>query len=104
MMLVRAGFLVLAAVLAMLRVPLLALWVVLCLVGAVVLPWLAVIWANNRRPRPEYRLGNRFRPRPAAVPPAQPRWAPPLADGDDSAIGASGPRRRPVTGFALVAP
>jgi hypothetical protein len=86
MMLVRAGFLVLAAVLAMLRVPWLAVWVVFCLVGAVVLPWLAVIWANNRRPRPEYRLGNRFRPRAQAVPPAQPalgqRPEPTVIDAD----------------------
>ena len=71
MMLVRAGCLVLAAVLAMLHVPLLALWVVVCLVGALLLPWLAVIWANNRRPRPEYRLANKFRAR-ATEAPAQP--------------------------------
>ena len=86
MMLVRAGFRVLAAVLAMLHVPLLAVWVVLCLVGAVVLPWLAVIWANNKCPRPEYRLGNRFRPRAAAMPPAQPalghRPEPTVIDAD----------------------
>lgn len=75
MMLVRAGCLVLAAVLAMLRVPLLAVWVVICLVGAVLLPWLAVIWANNKRPRPEYRLGNRWRARRAEAPPAQPALA-----------------------------
>jgi hypothetical protein len=30
-----------------------------------------VIWANNRRPRPEYRLANKFRPR-ATEAPAQP--------------------------------
>jgi Flp pilus assembly protein TadB len=72
LMLVRAGCLILAAVLAMLHVPLLGVWVGLCLAGAVILPWLAVLWANNRRPRPEYRLGNRFRSRPAAVLPAQP--------------------------------
>jgi fatty acid desaturase len=72
MMLARAGCLVLAAVLAMMRVPLLGLWVILCLAGAVVLPWLAVIWANNRGPRPEYRLANRFRPKPAPPVPTQP--------------------------------
>jgi hypothetical protein len=86
MMLVRAGCLVLAAVLTMLHVPLLGLWVVLCLAGAVILPWLAVIWANNKRPRPEYRLGNRFRARPAAPPPAQPalrqRAEPTVIDAD----------------------
>lgn len=86
MMLVRAGCLVLAAVLAMLNVPLLALWVVLCLAGAVILPWLAVVWANNKRPRPEYRLANRFRSRPAPAPPAQPalghRPEPTVIDAD----------------------
>jgi Flp pilus assembly protein TadB len=86
MMLVRAGCLVLAAVLAMLHVPLLAVWVALCLAGAVILPWLAVIWANNKRPRPEYRLGNRFRSRPAAPPPDQPalgqRPEPTVIDAD----------------------
>jgi Flp pilus assembly protein TadB len=61
MMVVRAGFLVLAAVLAMLRVPLLGVWVLICVVGAVVLPWLAVVLANNREPKPEHRLSRRFR-------------------------------------------
>jgi hypothetical protein len=70
MMLVRAGCLILAAVLAMAGVPLLALWVSLCLVGAVLLPWLAVILANDRGPRPEYKLANRFR-RPTPPPPTQ---------------------------------
>lgn len=68
MMLVRAGCLVLAAVLAMVQVPLLAVWVVLCLVGAVVLPWLAVILANDSGPRPEYKLANRFRREPPPPP------------------------------------
>ncbi len=71
MMLARAGCLVLAAVLAMAHVPLLALWVSLCLVGAVLLPWLAVILANDRGPRPEYKLANRFRRRETPQPPAQ---------------------------------
>jgi hypothetical protein len=70
MMLARAACLVLAAVLAMLRVPLLGLWVLICLVGAVVLPWLAVVLANNSPPKPEHRLSNRFRARP--VPAAEP--------------------------------
>lgn len=76
MMLVRAGCLVLAAVLAMARVPLLALWVSLCLVGAIVLPWLAVILANDRGPRPEYKMANRFRRRPQPPPPPVQRALP----------------------------
>jgi hypothetical protein len=68
MMLARAACLVIAAVLAMLQVPLLGLWVVICLLGAIVLPWLAVVLANDRPPRPEHRLSARFRPREAPEP------------------------------------
>jgi NADH:ubiquinone oxidoreductase subunit 6 (subunit J) len=68
MMLVRAGCLVLAAVLAMMQVPLLGLWVLICLVGAVVLPWLAVVLANDRAPKAEHRLANKFRKGPVAEP------------------------------------
>jgi len=76
MMTARAACLVLAAVLAMLRVPLLPLWVALCLVGCVVLPWLAVILANDRAPKPEHRLSRRFRRQPPVVDPVQPALAP----------------------------
>lgn len=55
MMSIRALCLVLAAVLATLQVPLLWLWVTLCLVGMVLLPWLAVILANDRPPRNRFR-------------------------------------------------
>ena len=85
MMVARAGCLILAAVLAMAGVPMLALWVSLCLVGAVLLPWLAVILANDRGPRPEYRMANKFR-RQAPQPPAQrtlsAREAPKVIDAD----------------------
>jgi Flp pilus assembly protein TadB len=56
MMSVRALCLVLAAVLVTLQVPLLALWVGLCLAGMVLLPWLAVILANDRPPKDRHRL------------------------------------------------
>jgi DUF3099 family protein len=56
MMSVRAVCLILAAVLFSLDVPLLPLWLVLCVIGMVVLPWLAVILANDRPPREQYRL------------------------------------------------
>jgi hypothetical protein len=68
MMTVRAGCLVLAAVLTMMQVPLLGLWVAICLVGTVVLPWMAVMLANDRAPKAEHRLRNRFRPAPAPEP------------------------------------
>jgi hypothetical protein len=72
MMTVRAVCLVLAAVLAMARVPWLGLWVAICLVGAVLLPWLAVMLANDRAPKPEHRLRNRLRTAPQPQATAQP--------------------------------
>jgi uncharacterized membrane protein len=48
MMLVRAGCLIVAAVLVSTRPPLWGWWVGLCVLGMVVLPWLAVILANDR--------------------------------------------------------
>lgn len=84
MMTLRACCLIAAAILAMLRVPLLALWALILLVGAVVLPWLAVILANDRAPKAEHRLANRFRRR--AAEPSQPslpsRPEPTVIDGE----------------------
>jgi hypothetical protein len=71
MMLTRAGCLVAAAVLVSLRPPLWPLWVVLCVVGMVLLPWLAVILANDRPPKTKAeRLEDQQRhaPQPAALP------------------------------------
>jgi predicted tellurium resistance membrane protein TerC len=56
MMGLRALCLILAAVLVMLKVPLLGLWLPLCLLGMVLLPWLAVILANDRPPKDMHRL------------------------------------------------
>jgi Protein of unknown function (DUF3099) len=55
----------------MLRPPLLGLWLVICVAGAVILPWSAVLLANDRAPRPEHRLRNRLQRR--AAPPEQSR-------------------------------
>jgi hypothetical protein len=57
MMLIRAACVVGAAILATARPPLWGLWVVLCLVAMLLLPWFAVILANDRpakkrRPQP----------------------------------------------------
>ena len=65
MMGVRALCLVVAAGLVSLRVPLLWLWVSICLAGMVLLPWLAVLLANDGPPKPEHRL---IRRPTAAVP------------------------------------
>lgn len=73
MMLLRAGCLILGSVLAMLQVPLLWLWLPLCGAGMVLLPWLAVILANDRPPKDEHRF-KRYRHQtvPANALPAQP--------------------------------
>ncbi|HEY2950267.1 MAG TPA: DUF3099 domain-containing protein [Micromonosporaceae bacterium] len=60
MMLFRAGVVVLAAVLVGTGVPMLGLWLPLCGVCMILIPWLAVILANDRAPKEKYRLANRF--------------------------------------------
>jgi hypothetical protein len=62
MMSIRAVCLVAAAVLVSVRAPLLWLWLPMCLFGMVVVPWLAVILANDRLPKDRYRLMHRGRP------------------------------------------
>lgn len=51
MMVTRAGCLVLGAVLISFKAPLLPLWLVLCVLGMVFLPWAAVLIANDRSPK-----------------------------------------------------
>jgi hypothetical protein len=51
MMSVRAGCLILGAVLVSVRPPLLPLWLILCAIGMVFLPWAAVLIANDRPPK-----------------------------------------------------
>jgi Flp pilus assembly protein TadB len=51
MMSVRAGCLVLGAVLVSVHPPLLWPWLVLCVAGMVLLPWMAVLMANDRPAR-----------------------------------------------------
>src|SRR5215831_9071057 len=71
MMLTRAGCLVGAAILVTTKPPLWPLWVLLCVVGMVLLPWLAVILANDRPPKSRaerLRDAQRDRPQPSALP------------------------------------
>ncbi|MFB9179168.1 DUF3099 domain-containing protein [Dactylosporangium sucinum] len=68
MMLMRAACIVVAAVLVAARPPLLWLWLTLCIVGAVVLPWAAVLLANDKAPRPEHQLRNRLHKAPQSHP------------------------------------
>ncbi|MEV0152384.1 DUF3099 domain-containing protein [Micromonospora sp. NPDC050686] len=63
MMGVRVGCIVVGAVLVGLRPPLLWLWLTLCALGMVLIPWLAVLLANDRPPKEEHRLAGRFQPR-----------------------------------------
>jgi hypothetical protein len=51
MMGVRAGCLVLGAILISAKPPLLPLWLTLCAAGMVFLPWFAVLIANDRPPK-----------------------------------------------------
>lgn len=51
MMAGRVGCLILGAVLISAKVPLLPLWLSLCALGMVFLPWAAVLIANDRPPK-----------------------------------------------------
>lgn len=56
MMSFRAVCLILATILASAHVPYLGIWIPLLLVATLLVPWLAVILANDRAPRSQYRL------------------------------------------------
>jgi hypothetical protein len=81
MMAIRAVALVIAAVLVSAHAPLLWLWLPVCGIGMVVVPWLAVIWANDRLPKKRLRLRRREPPTgPRALPAEHP---PRVIDADD---------------------
>jgi hypothetical protein len=71
MMLLRAACLVVAAILASSRPPLWGVWVVACLVAMVLLPWFAVLLANDA---PAKKRG----PAPSAEPVIPPSTQPAL--------------------------
>ncbi|MGA8112959.1 MAG: DUF3099 domain-containing protein [Actinocatenispora sp.] len=66
MMGLRVVCLIVGALLAYARVPLWGLWSGLCVAGMVLLPWMAVIIANDRPPRQEHRLSYRMHRHPPA--------------------------------------
>jgi len=68
MMSVRVGCLIVGAVLVTAEVPLLWLWLSICAVGMILVPWLAVLLANDRPPKDRHRAG--YRHRAAAAQPA----------------------------------
>lgn len=67
MMSFRAVCLVVATILVYTHAPLLFIFLPILLLGMVVVPWLAVILANDRPPKSQYRLGHKYR-RSAEVP------------------------------------
>jgi len=71
MMGIRAACLIIGAILVSVEAPLLWLWLPLCAVGMVLVPWLAVLIANDRPPRENHRWWRRWRRRmPVALSPA----------------------------------
>ncbi|MFD0973924.1 DUF3099 domain-containing protein [Plantactinospora endophytica] len=60
MMSIRALCVVAGAILVGAKAPLLWLWLPLCAVGMVLIPWLAVLLANDRPPKEQHRIGARL--------------------------------------------
>ncbi len=65
MMGVRVACVIVGAILVGVRAPLLWLWLPLVALGMVLIPWLAVLLANDRPPKERHRLANRFSSRSA---------------------------------------
>jgi Protein of unknown function (DUF3099) len=72
MMGIRAACLVLAAILVSVHAPLLKLWLPLLLIGMLVLPWFAVVLANDRPAKAQYRLANKLHRNRREEPVSQP--------------------------------
>jgi hypothetical protein len=86
MMSIRAVCLVAAAVLVSVHAPLLWIWLPICGIGMLFVPWLAVILANDRPPKDRYRLAHRLGKHSTtdADPRALPSAAPPrVIDPDE---------------------
>ncbi len=66
MMGVRVVCIIGGAILVGARAPLLWLWLPLIALGMVLIPWLAVLLANDRPPKDRHRLASRYRSRPEA--------------------------------------
>ncbi|WP_341719704.1 DUF3099 domain-containing protein [Micromonospora sp. FIMYZ51] len=65
MMGVRVACVIIGAILVGAKAPLLWLWLPLVALGMVLIPWLAVLLANDRPPKEQHRLANRLRSGPA---------------------------------------
>lgn len=83
MMALRAACLIAGAVLISVRPPLLPLWLILCAAGMVLLPWMAVLIANDRPPKTKAeRAAARPQPAQRVIEPASPDQ-PRIIDADD---------------------
>lgn len=60
MMSIRVACLIAGAILIGVKAPLLWIWLPLCGIGMVLVPWLAVLLANDRPPKEEHRIANKL--------------------------------------------
>lgn len=64
MMAIRVFCVIAGAVLVGAEAPMLWLWLPLCVVGMILIPWLAVLLANDRPPKEQHRLRRPHRAEP----------------------------------------
>jgi hypothetical protein len=69
MMTIRVLCLIVAVVLVSVQPPLVWLWVAFCAAGMILLPWIAVVLANDRLPKDRHRF-RRHHPDPSRTLPA----------------------------------
>jgi hypothetical protein len=93
MMGIRAICLVVATVLVSVHAPYLVIWIPILLFGVLVVPWVAVILANDRGPKDKYRLVHHQKQEPQLflASPREPGDGPRTIDIDASDYRASGP-------------
>ncbi|MEH0936540.1 DUF3099 domain-containing protein [Micromonospora psammae] len=60
MMGVRVACVIVGAILVIVEAPLLWLWLPMVALGMILIPWLAVLLANDRPPKEQHRLAGRF--------------------------------------------
>ncbi|MPZ27858.1 MAG: DUF3099 domain-containing protein [Micromonosporaceae bacterium] len=93
MMSIRVVCLLVAAVVVSVQPPLVWLWLSLCAAGMIVIPWVAVVLANDRLPKPQHRW-RRPRPDPAStrdLPSVESGGGPTLPE-QGQILGEDGPR------------
>ncbi|MFG1604208.1 DUF3099 domain-containing protein [Actinoplanes sp. NPDC049265] len=84
MMALRAACLITGAVLISVRPPLLPLWLILCAAGMVILPWMAVLIANDRPAKTKAeRAASRHQVDQRMIEPERAEQPPRVIDADD---------------------